>query len=145
MDWKVEAIEKLRQYTAKRESLTIIPKQIAEVDSTLTSIRSAGITVGQSKGRSRSREDSLLDCIVQKEELQRSLERTRLWVENVSSGLAILNEEERLCLERFYIQSEKYAADRLAGDLGIEVKTVYTREDKALRKFTVALYGVTES
>ena len=145
MDWKIEAIDKLKQYTAKREALEIIPKQIAEIDSTMTSIRSARVDGAPVRGGGNGREDMLLNCIVQKEELQRSLERTQLWVEVVDMGLAVLNSEERLVLDRFFITQEKYAANRLTDELGIEAKTVYTRKDKALRKFTIALYGCVES
>jgi hypothetical protein len=48
-------------------------------------------------------------------------------------------------LERFYIKPEKGAADRLASDLNLDVKTVYKRKDAALRHFTVSLYGGVES
>lgn len=145
MDWKSEAIDKLKQYEAKRESLEIIPKQIAEVDSTMNSIRSARIDGTPVKGGGNGREDLMLNCIVQKDELRRCLERAGLWVEIVSRGLELLDPDDRLVLDRFYINPEKRAADRLAGDLGIDVKTVYARKDRALRKFTIALYGCEES
>ncbi|MCD7860112.1 MAG: hypothetical protein LUH51_08170 [Firmicutes bacterium] len=35
--------------------------------------------------------------------------------------------------------------DRLCGDLACEQSTVYRKRDKALRHFTIALYGLTES
>lgn len=35
--------------------------------------------------------------------------------------------------------------DRLCEELGLEKATVYRRRDAALRHFTLALYGVTES
>lgn len=145
MDWKSEAIDKLKQYEAKRESLEIIPKQIAEVDSTMASIRSARIDGTPVKGGGNGREDMMLNCVVRKDELRRCLERAGLWVEIVSRGLELLDPDDRLVLDRFYINPEKRAADRLAGDLGIDVKTVYGRKDKALRKFTIALYGCEES
>lgn len=145
MDWKSEAIDKLKQYEAKRESLEIIPKQIAEVDSTMASIRSARIDGTSVKGGGNGREDMMLNCVVRKDELRRCLERAGLWVEIVSRGLELLDPDDRLVLDRFYINPEKKAADRLAGDLGIDVKTVNARKDKALRKFAIALYGCEES
>ena len=145
MDWRSEAIDRLKQYTAKREALEIIPKQIEEIDLTMTSIRSARLDGTPVKGGGNAREDLLLNCIVRKEELQRCLEAVRLWVEIVEDGLAVLGSDDRLVLERFFINPEKGAADRLAGDLGVDVKTVYARKDKALRKFTIALHGFVES
>lgn len=82
---------------------------------------------------------------MKREELGRSLEQTKKWVELVELGLSVLNDEERLILDGFYIRSEKGAADRLAGDLALDVKTVYRRKDAALRRFTIALYGCLES
>ena len=73
-----------------------------------------------------------------------SLEQARIWVSLTDSALSLLNDEERLLLDRFFIHQEKQAADRLAGDLHIDVKTVYRRKDDALCRFTVALYGKTE-
>lgn len=145
MDWKNEAIDKLKQYEAKRESLIIIPKQIAEIDSTMLSIRRGSIDGIPVRSGGNKREDMLLSCIAQKEELSCCLDRAGLWVESVTGGLEVLDPDSRLILERFYIHPEKYAADRLASDLGIDVKTVYARKDRALRLFTIALYGVSES
>ena len=136
---------KLKQYEAKRESLKIIPKQITEIDSTMTSIRSTRTDGVPVKGGDNGRENLMLNCIVQKEELKSNLDRVQNWVEIVDAGLSVLGSDDRLVLDRFYIHPEKYAADRLAGDLGIDVKTVYARKDRALRKFTIALYGTIES
>lgn len=86
----------------------------------------------------------MLNNIVQREELERSLEQAKMWVALVEAGWEILTEEERLILERFYVHPERGAADRLAGDLSLDVKTVYKRKDAALRRFTISLYGGTE-
>ena len=145
-DWRIEATEKLKQYEARRQALEIIPMQIAEIESTMTSIRSAsmdGVSVRTSKGTAR--EDMLLNCMVQKDELQRSLERARIWVNIVDRGLSILDPEERKVLDRAYIKAECHAADNLAAECFVDVKTIYRWKEKALRKFTIALYGFTES
>ena len=145
MNWKQEAIEKLEQYDARKQSLRSIPAEIARLESVAQRIRSAqtdGVSVKSSGG---GREDMLLNNIVQREELNWSLEQAKQWVGPVDSGLDVLNDEERMILDRFYIQGEKGAADRLAGDLAMDVKTVYRRKDAALRRFTIALWGCVES
>lgn len=43
------------------------------------------------------------------------------------------------------IIGDRYAVEDLASELIIDTKTVYRRKDSALRKFTIALYGVVES
>lgn len=145
MNWKFEAIEKLKQYEAKKQSLTCIPEEIARLESAMQSIRSATADGKPVKGGGSGREDMMLSNIVHREELERSLEQAKMWVALVDAGLETLSAEERLILNRFYISPEKRAADWLAGDLGIDVKTVYRRKDAALRHFTICLYGGTES
>lgn len=58
--------------------------------------------------------------------------------------MEMIEKAQKGLLDRFFIHQEKQAADRLAGDLHIDVKTVYRRKDDALCRFTVALYGKTE-
>ena len=144
-DWKISAIEKLKQYEAKRQALEIIPMQIAEIESTMTSIRSGANIAPVSGSKGTGKENMLLSCIVQKEELQRNLDRVKLWIEFVEKGLAVLDQDERLVLDRFFIHPAKGNIDRLCGELFIEQSQVYKRRDKALRKFTIALYGCVES
>ena len=141
MDWKKEAIEKLRQYTAKKMSLQTIPEEIRRLELEMCNIRSAGTDGSPSKGGGNGREDMLLSNIVRREEMERMLEQARIWVALVNAGLSLMDQEEKLLLDRFYIHPEKGAADRLAGDLHLDVKTVYRRKDDALRKFTISLYG----
>ena len=145
MNWKYEAIEKLKLYEAKKQSLGSIPVEIERLESAMKSIRSATADGSPVKGGGSGREDMMLSNIVHREELERSLEQAKKWVAMVDAGLEILSAEERLILDRFYINPEKGAADRLSSDLGVDVKTVYRRKDAALRHFTICLYGGTES
>ncbi len=145
MNWKYEAVEKLRQYEAKKRALESIPAEIARLECAMQGIRSATSDSTPVQGGGSGREDMMLSNIVHREELGRSLEQARIWVRLVDAGLELLSPEERLILDRFYINPERGAADRLAGDIGIDVKTVYRWKDAALRKFTISLYGSTES
>ena len=145
MIWKHEAIEKLKQYGAKRLALEDIPLEIKQLEIGLQSIRSAGPDSSPVKGSSVSREDAMLNNITYREELGISHKQTQLWMKRMDKALGALTADERLILERFYINPEKKAADRLAGDLQVDIKTVYRRKDEALRKFTMALYGVLET
>ncbi len=145
MDWKREAVEKLRQYEAKKQALESIPAEIARLESKATSIRSATADGTPVKGGGSGREDMMLSNIVHREELGRSLEQARIWVRLVDAGLELLSPEERLILDRFYINPAKGNVDRLCGELKIEQSSVYRRRDKALHHFTLCLYGCIES
>ena len=68
----------------------------------------------------------------------------RKWVALVDAGLEILSEEDRLVLLRFYMYPERGNVERLCGELGLEKSAVYDRREKALRRFTLALYGGSE-
>ena len=56
-----------------------------------------------------------------------------------------LNEDERLILQRLYLYPQKGAIDRLCNELGLEQSSVYRKRDQALSRFTVAIYGFSET
>ena len=144
MDWKREAIDKLKNYAAHREALENIPKELQRLESVYTGIRS---TAGRAtvSGGGGSREDTMLSNIIHRDELKRRLKEARLWVAQVDKALAVLDDEERLVLDRFYIHRAKGNVGELCERLNVEQATVYRKRDSALRRFTIALYGVTET
>lgn len=144
MIWKNEAVSKLKQYAAKKLALENIPLEIQQQMLSMTSIRSADPDSVHVRGTG-TREDAILNNMTYRAELMESYSQAKLWMDAVDRALGVLTKEEYLLLDRFFIHPEAKAADRLAGDLCLDVKTVYRRKDDALRKFTVALYGVTET
>jgi len=144
LNWKYEAMEKLKSYNAKKQALRSIPEEIARLESEMQSIRSATSDGTPVSGGGSGREDRYLSNIVHREELSRSLEQAKVWVSLVDAGLAILSQEERLVLDRFYINPARGNVDRLCMELGIEKSQVYARKDSALHHFTIGLYGCTE-
>ena len=145
MNWKREAIDKLKNYEAHREALENIPKEIKRLESAYAGIRSAATDGPPVSGGGDTREDSMLSNIIHRDELKRRLKEARLWVSMVDRALAVLDDEERLVLDRFYIHQVKGVIEDLCGRLNVEKATVYRRRDNALRRFTIALYGVTDS
>ena len=145
MNWKFEAIEKLKEYTARKNAITSIPEEIKRLEEDAQRIRAASTDATPVQGGGSAREDMLLSNIVHREELQQRLSDALRWVEIVDGGLAVLSDEDRLVLDRFYIHPMRGNVDRLCDDLAIEKAAVYKRKEKALRRFTVALYGATES
>lgn len=145
MNWKYEAIEKLKQYEAKKQALRSIPEEISRLELAMGSIRSATADGTPVVGGGSGREDMMLSNIVHREELKRALEQARKWVDLVDAGLKILDEDERLVLDRFYINPAKGNVDRLCYELGLEQATVYRRREKALHRFTLSMYGYAET
>lgn len=144
MDWKREAMEKLKRYNAMKQSLRSIPEEITRLELEMQSIRSATSDGTPVTGGGSGREDRYLSNIVHREELSRSLEQAKAWVSLVDTGLAILSQEERIVLDRFYINPAMGNVDRLCMELGIEKSQVYTRKNSALHHFTLSLYGCAE-
>lgn len=145
MNWKREAADKLKNYEAHKQALECLPKEIKRLESVYTGIRSATTDGTPISGGGNTREDSMLSNIVHRDELKRRLKEARLWVAQVDKALAVLDDEEQLVLDRFYIHRTKGAVEALCESLNLEKSAVYDRRDKALRHFTLALYGVTET
>lgn len=145
MDWSVIAKDKLKSYAAKKASIDNLSDEIRELEARRKSIRSATADGTAVQGGGSKREDMLLSSIVLQDEMEENLLAVENWVNRVEKGLAVLSQEEKTILDRFYIYPERGAAERLAIDLGIDVKTVYHRKNRALRKFTIAMCGCSES
>lgn len=145
MDWKYEAIDKLRGYNAHLRALENIPRELERLESAFTGVRSATTDGTPVSGGGNGREDAMLSNIVHRQELERTLEQAKLWVGIVDNGLSVLEDENRLILDMMYINRAKGNLGRLCDSLEIEVAQVYRRRDKALRHFTIALYGITEN
>lgn len=145
MNWKFEAIEKLKEYTARKNALQSIPEEISRLEEAACSIRAASADATPVAGGGSTREDMLLSNIVHRQELERQLSDAKRWVKIVESGLAVLSADDQRVLELMYINSARGNVDRLCEELSIEKSGVYKRRDKALRKLTLALYGITET
>ena len=120
MNWKYEAIEKLKEYSAKKQSLKSIPEEMARLESAMQSIRSATADGTPVSGGGSGREDMMLSNIVHREELARSLEQARKWVSLVDSGLESLSADEKKILSKFYISPARGNVDALCEELGVE-------------------------
>ena len=145
MNWREEAKEKLRKYGAMRLAVVNIPIEIKRLEVDAKSIRSAKMDATPSKGGGNKREEALLNNIVKRQELRDALEHTRKWLSCTDRALRGLTKEERQILQRMFIYPEAGNIQRLCQELGVEQSSVYRKRDKALERFTRALYGATES
>lgn len=145
MNWKKEAADKLRNYTARQQAVSNIAEQIRSLEIKAVSIRSASADGTPVQGGGSGREEAMLNNIVTRAELERQLEQARIWCSTVESALSVLTEQERLVLDRFYIHPARGNLDRLCEELCLEKSRVYRIKDQAIERFTRALYGFTES
>lgn len=142
MNWKEEATQKLRKYDAMRLAVQNLPEQLHLLEESACAIRSARTDGTPVKGSTNRREDALLNNLVQREELSCALKQAKSWLKITDRALGALTPEEKLVLHRLYIYPERGAVDRLCGELGLEQSSVYRKRDKALERFTLALYGI---
>ena len=145
MQWKEEAMEKLKSYKAMRLAAKNIPEQICMLEAKAVSLRSPSAPKVGGMSSVRAREDALISNMAEREELQWNLARVKQWLAVTDRGLDALEPEELVILQRMYLFPERGAVDRLCGELGVEQATVYRRRDKALHRFTMAMYGFSET
>lgn len=140
MNWKNEAVEKLKNYAAMRSSLETIPQELKQLALDAEKIRTADPSRIAVRG-SGSGEDALLSNFVRRQELENALAQAKCWVDGVDTALSALTEEEHLVLEKLYLYPKRNAVDHLCELLYTEKSSVYRRREQALRHFTTALYG----
>lgn len=145
MDWQKISIERLKDYTAREQSLMLIPEQIQALEMSFVSLRAARTdSTPVVEGRGNKREDALISNIVSRQELERNLAIAEKELSITNAGLAALTDEEKRILYKFYINRSRGYVEDLCEELGYERTQVYAHKDKALRKFTLACYGIVE-
>lgn len=144
MNWKAEALEKLQKLDPMRQALRNIPVELSRLEIDACAIRGTNLDRPAVK-TSGHREDALLNNIVHRQELTWNLEQAKRWVDTVQDALRTLSPEEKTILSRLYICPEKGGLERLCQELGVEQSSIYRKREKALRRFTQALYGYTET
>ena len=144
MNWKAEAKEKLQRYDAMRLATINIPEEMERLEIDAQSIRSARTDATPVSGGGNKREDAMLNNIIHRQELAWTLQQAQRWLKTTDRALMALNNEDKLILHRLYIYPERGALERLSNELGVDTSSIYRRRDRALRRFTLAYYGIDE-
>lgn len=144
MDWKEEAKDKLRRYNAMRLATVNIPEELQRLEVDAQSIRSARTDGSAVSGGGSKREDAMINNIMERQELERTLKQAHIWLRSTDRALTALSREEQLLLHRMYIYPQKGCLEQLSKELGVETSSIYRRRDKALKHFTLAFYGIAE-
>ena len=130
----------LRNYAANKTAIINLREQIKNLEDEAGQIRSATADATPVQGGGSTREDRMLSNIHMRDKLAGALKSAESDVSRVERALALLDDEERLILNRFYINRHKDSLFRLMEELGIEQSAVYERKSKALFHFRKALY-----
>ena len=145
MNWQKVSIERLRDYETRKQAIENIPEQIETLELSFTAIRSATSDATAVRGGGgNTREDALINNIVMRDELKRNLEIVKREIRITEKGLEGLTAEQRNILDKFFIKRMRGHVEELSEELHIEKSRVYSLKDEALKKFTIACYGVVE-
>lgn len=145
LNWSVFAVQRLRDYEDRKTAVENITEQIKALEQRFTAIRSAttdGTPV--QGGNENKREEMLIRNIAEREELKNNLDIITREIEVTEKALDTLTEEERLILRRFFILRQKGYVERLCDELFVSKTRLYQKKETALKKFTLACYGIVE-
>ena len=90
----------------------------------------------------RSLDSQLVDAIVETERLKTNIRIAQSLITLVDRGLSALSDDERYVLEKLYMSDCPRSTRALLERLGYSQRSLYRVRDRALRKFTLAMYGV---
>jgi hypothetical protein len=145
MNWCAFAIQRLKDYEARKEAAENLKEQIKNLENKFTSIRAATTDGTPVKGGNENkREEMLINNIATREELQKNLDIVQTEIKITESGLSSLTAEENKILRLFYMQRQKGYVDRLCNELFVSKTELYRQKDEALKKFTMICYGIVE-
>lgn len=142
--WKFKAIDKLRDYPLKAAAIQSLQEELQRLELEATNIRSATADATPVQGGGSTREDKLLSNIIHRDEIKRMIAGAKLACNVVNTSLAALDAAERDLLTDMYIRISG-GTPRIAEMMGLDERSVYRRADRALRRFVIALYGVSET
>ncbi len=141
MNWQKEAVNDLKAYEARKLSIDNMKKRIRELEQRAIKLGSLSSDVPVKGGASKS-EDALINNIAERDRLNQNIDAVQCLLDIIDNGLSVLNDEERMVLNEFYINRSSQHIEKLCDELHCEQANVYRIKDRALYKFTIAMYGV---
>lgn len=144
MNWKKEAVNLLKEYPQRKESLLSLKQRHAMLQRELQELHEHA-ALPSVKGELSAAQEQLLSCTTEQKQLQLNYQLAKLQLQWIERGLSALDEDERMVLEGFYQIGGPCIKSDLMDALCIERSALYLLKDRALRKFTMSMYGLLES
>jgi len=140
VNFRKEAVEKLRYYKLKKYSLQVAMEEYNRLGDEMAALHAAsdGDRVTGGEG---DREAVLISLIEKRDALSVAIKNTRTWIRVVDKAMAALGDDDRLILNTLYVEKTNGGINHLCERLFVEKTTVYRRRDRAIREFTIAMYG----
>ena len=143
MNWKEEAKKELRNYKELKMSIQNLKERIDSVRARKIALKS-GADSTPVQGGGNKYEDHMIDLLAEEERLRYTLQATRIRLGLIERGLAVLTETERTVILAFSENRPGAAEDILRESIGYEHTQIYKIYNRALYRFTLAEYGITE-
>ena len=141
MNWKAEAVEKLRRFPLMRQATQSIPKELERLEQEARSLQAGNAKLGAMNVRSQ--ENMLLENMIRRRELEELCASAESWVAVTAGAIGQLTAQEEKLLTRLYV--EEADVEQVCGELQMERSSLYRHREAALKKLTLALYGALES
>lgn len=144
MNWKKEAVNQLKEYSCRKDSLKSIQNRCRLLETETTTLKERELPLPL-RGPLSDAQEQLLSSIAEQKQLLANYQMAKLQLQWIEKGLSVLDEDERMVLEGFYMIGGPCIKQDLMSDLCIERSALYELKDRALRKFTMSMYGLLES
>ena len=142
MDYIIAAIADLREYKAQLASIQNLKDAIAECQAGIDQLHSTQYDRTPVMGGESGYEERILTNMDKIKRLNGNLSIAKSKTARVDRGMAALDDDERMVLERMYVNQEREAIRRLCEDLNCEIAQIYRIRRRALNRFTRAMYGI---
>ena len=135
MDWKICAADDLRRYRLMKIGILNSRDKLRAIEHKKTGTRT------RLTQRTTRSDPQVLDAIVEAERIKTNIAAAERITKLIERGLESLNDEERKILELLYLNDEPNMR-KLRDELGYAPRSLYRLRDRALKNFTLAMYGV---
>ncbi len=145
MNWQKEAINDLRCHEKRKAAMESLADEIRELRSRTYGSSAPAADAVPVQGGTSTAEGRWIAAIDELERKKEAYRITKRQVDAVERGLAVLDEQQRMVLNVFFVNRVQGGADYLVEKLNLERTRIYELRETALRNFTIARYGVVET
>ena len=144
MKWDLASIDDLKRYNGLKNSLKSIRERIELLNYEFTSVGSPQLDRVPTREGGNKMEDFIISNISERERLNILYNVNKKMCGIIGRGLRGLPDGERRILEICYIENRRGGAESAMEELNIERSEFYRLRDRALRSFTVNMFGICE-
>lgn len=143
MDYRVFSTQLLENKRRMEVALLNLTDEIAMLEEAKTSVNTGNCSGAPVTGSGCNRyEERLVKLIDLCDELKARRRNIQTNLECINRGLTPLSDYEKDLLNCFYVYGGRGVADKMMSRYHKERSTIYRDKDKALTRFTEALYGI---